>query len=385
PLAQVYFNQVLDGDFSSLTQAGPEFLRAFDLNEAADIFAKTSGALEQVNFKQVLDGDLKSLTGAMPQLLQSFGLDGAADIMSKAEGALNALNISELLNGNFDSLKQAAPELLRGFGFDGAADVFESMDGLFDNLFGDAADEVEDKKAKKRPRAKRKAAKKSKMGRKSKGFKTTSLGKLLKGPASKMLGKVAAPITAVLGALDIFSTLSDDSLTSSQKTKQVATSAGGTGGALAGAAAGAAIGSIIPGIGTIIGGLIGGALGAFAGESLGEAVGNSLTEDSNPPPIATEKQLSAPVNIKGNVKNNLQQLSSSRIQTLNRPAVKPLSNTTSQKSAAGSTITVTNEITVNAAPGMDAKTIAEEVKNQLENREMAALRNNRFNYLDEVA
>ncbi|SFD17272.1 hypothetical protein SAMN02745724_03748, partial [Pseudoalteromonas denitrificans DSM 6059] len=218
---------------------------------------------------------------------------------------------------------------LRGFGFDGAADVFESMDGLFDNIFSDNEDEIEDEKKKKQ---KNKSKQKGKnKGRKNKGRKNkfkkkggknkpknskwnknnhqlddsdhdnekstklnknqkspakqNKLGKsfgkskggmlksLMKSPASKVLGRVAAPISAIMGAISIGSTLNDDSLSAAEKSKGVGAAAGGAGGALAGAAAGAALGSIIPGVGTVIGGLVGGALGAFGGESLGEGIG----------------------------------------------------------------------------------------------------------------
>ena len=114
--------------------------------------------------------------------------------------------------------------------------------------------------------------------------------------------------------------------------------------------------------------------------------GESLVDDNPPQQQAeAEKQLSS----QPDAEDSLQQINPKRIQTLNQPVDKAQSvNAQSVKKAQQSTaaaITVNNEITVNAAPGMDAKTIAEEVKNQLESREMAALRNNRFNYLDEVA
>ncbi|SIO94670.1 phage tail tape measure protein [Vibrio spartinae] len=76
-------------------------------------------------------------------------------------------------------------------------------------------------------------------------------------------------VGALMGAVDIGSTLMDDSLSREQKSKAV----GGTAGGLGGALAGAAIGSwILPGIGTAIGGLIGG----LGGESIGRWVGGML-------------------------------------------------------------------------------------------------------------
>lgn len=229
----------------------------------------------------------------------------------------------------------------------------------------------------------------------------------------KLFKRLSAPVTAVLGAVDIASTLNDDSLSKSEKTKQLASSAGGTGGALAGAAAGAAIGSVIPGIGTAIGGLIGGALGAFAGESLGEAVGETIAT----PKLKAQPKIQATPKTKKNSTNlaapkdvyNLMsaepllptQNSSVKVPTkgsstseqlsrdlvsLNKPTTNNHSNNTNTQSLSKSgQIVVNNEITVNATQQMDHKALAEQIKVQLEQREMAALRELRFNYLDEAS
>ncbi|MCF2910112.1 hypothetical protein L1285_17495 [Pseudoalteromonas sp. DL2-H2.2] len=110
-------------------------------------------------------------------------------------------------------------------------------------------------------------------------------------PGAKLFGKMAAPLSAVMGAVDVATTLSDDTLTAQQKTQQLGTAVGGAGGAWAGAAAGAALGSVIPGIGTAVGGLIGGALGAMGGESVGGWLGDKLGgwfEDDPDPELSTD-------------------------------------------------------------------------------------------------
>ena len=90
------------------------------------------------------------------------------------------------------------------------------------------------------------------------------------------LGRLAVPLTIGMGAYDAYSALSDDTLTTRQKSEGVGEAVGGTGGALAGAAAGAAIGSIVPIIGTTIGGIAGGLLGYFGGSALGGAAGGAI-------------------------------------------------------------------------------------------------------------
>ncbi|WP_046005617.1 hypothetical protein [Pseudoalteromonas rubra] len=110
-------------------------------------------------------------------------------------------------------------------------------------------------------------------------------------PGAKLFGKMAAPLSAVMGAVDVATTLSDDTLTAQQKTQQLGTAVGGAGGAWAGAAAGAALGSVIPGIGTAVGGLIGGGRGAMGGESVGGWLGDKLGgwfEDDPEPELSTD-------------------------------------------------------------------------------------------------
>jgi len=130
----------------------------------------------------------------------------------------------------------------------------------------------------------------SKWGRKLKaGGKSigTKLG------AKGVLGKIAAPISALIAGYDKYSEVSEDQeLTTAQKTTQVgATAVGAGGGALAGAAAGAAIGSVVPVVGTLIGGLAGGALGALAGTKLGETIGEYMSSF-----MATDKESTGFVN-----------------------------------------------------------------------------------------
>ena len=345
------------------------------------------------------------------------------------------------------------PSFLRGFGFDGAADIFESMDGLYDNLFSESqqaaedevaaekdrqkkskkgkkkakgkgqsskakkgkgkqgvdpsrlntlADEEEEapkKKPKAKPKRKAKAqrAKQGKLGSFAKGLGKGKGGffkSLLKGPASKLLGRVAAPVTALMGAANIASTLTDDSLSSEAKTKQVGAAAGGMGGALAGAAAGAAMGSVIPVFGTAIGGLIGGALGAFGGESLGESVGGLVSglfgDDENAPAETSQspQAVAAKTALTGKAAAiDSSGLAPAKVTALNRQAANKTATMPDSAAArsAGASVTVNAEITVNAAPGMDEQKIAEQIKQQLEDKEREALRGVRLRYMDEVA
>lgn len=101
--------------------------------------------------------------------------------------------------------------------------------------------------------------------------------------------KGAGVLTALLGAAELASIRTDDTLTDDEKTQQTSESLGGTGGALTGAAAGALAGSFVPIVGTGIGGLIGGTLGYFGGSYAGGEIGERLTAPSNPssnPPLS---------------------------------------------------------------------------------------------------
>lgn len=88
-------------------------------------------------------------------------------------------------------------------------------------------------------------------------------------------------IGAALSALDIGSTLMNDSLSSKEKSKGVGGTVGGMGGALAGAAAL----SFIPVVGTVAGALIGG----LGGEKIGEWIGGLFGSDRSKPGDAVKR------------------------------------------------------------------------------------------------
>ncbi|AWL12800.1 putative tape measure protein [Saliniradius amylolyticus] len=114
------------------------------------------------------------------------------------------------------------------------------------------------------------------------GANKRSVGRRLLGGAGKLargVGQRIMPITAVLGAVDIGTTLMNDSLKENEKGKAVSRDVGGLGGALGGAAAGAAIGSVVPVVGTAIGGLIGSIVGGWGGDALGGAIGDWMFDD----------------------------------------------------------------------------------------------------------
>lgn len=135
------------------------------------------------------------------------------------------------------------------------------------------------------------------------------------------LGKVLRPLGMAMNAVGIADGVQAGNMT------QVGTNVGGLGGSLAGAAAGAAIGSIVPIIGTAIGGIIGSVVGGMGGEALGGWFGNKL--DS--PDVMAEKIAVA--------------------QAEKEERLKP--------------VHFAPNITVNALPGQDAKAVAAEAINQM--------------------
>jgi uncharacterized protein (DUF697 family) len=117
-------------------------------------------------------------------------------------------------------------------------------------------------------------------------------------------------IGAALGALDIGSTLMNDSLSSKEKSQQVGGTVGSMGGAMAGASLGAAMGSFVPVIGTAIGGIAGALIGGMGGDSLGSWIGGLFGSDRSKPGDAVKK---------GNAQSALQltQTANSTARTLN--------------------------------------------------------------------
>ncbi|MBY8161391.1 hypothetical protein KW506_03435 [Vibrio fluvialis] len=117
-------------------------------------------------------------------------------------------------------------------------------------------------------------------------------------------------IGAALGALDIGSTLMNDSLSSKEKSQQVGGTVGSMGGAMAGASLGAAMGSFVPVIGTAIGGIAGALIGGMGGDSLGSWIGGLFGSDRSKPGDAVKE---------GNAQSALQlaQTANSTARTLN--------------------------------------------------------------------
>lgn len=93
------------------------------------------------------------------------------------------------------------------------------------------------------------------------------------GRLARIGGRAAGPLAAVLSALSLVDTLSDNTLTTRQKASGAGGALGGLGGALGGAALGTAL---LPGIGTILGAIVGGLAGEFAGSGLGGAAADAL-------------------------------------------------------------------------------------------------------------
>ncbi|MBD1572877.1 phage tail tape measure protein [Vibrio sp. S17_S38] len=135
------------------------------------------------------------------------------------------------------------------------------------------------------------------------------------------LAKVLRPIGMAMNLVGIADAVQAGNM------KDVGSNAGSLGGSMAGAAAGAAIGSVVPIIGTAIGGIIGSVVGGMGGEALGGWFGNKL--DS--PDVTAEKI--------------------AKVQAEKEERLKP--------------VHFAPNITVNALPGQDAKAVAAEAINQM--------------------
>lgn len=105
--------------------------------------------------------------------------------------------------------------------------------------------------------------------------------------AANVIGKIAAPLTLLIGGIRAFQTVTDKEKSEREKTRGVTQIGAGVAGGLAGGAlglkAGAAIGSLFgPGVGTAIGGgigtLLGGLLGAVAGEEAVKALSDPIID-----------------------------------------------------------------------------------------------------------
>ncbi|KZW99075.1 hypothetical protein JL49_18935, partial [Pseudoalteromonas luteoviolacea] len=298
---------ILEGDLSSLMQQAPELLNAFGLQDAASLFSKHSALIEKLDFKGIINGDLSSLTGAVPDLLAEFGLgdlgleslfDGGDEQEEKPKKSKKKHNkrnksnkgVKRAHSDSDDASQRKAAKLNQPSQSNKpkrknpAKPAFKVLDGGKAKPAGQQTAKSKGDKPAKQPTAKASTSYKapktandsvfSKLG-KFAGKKGGVLSSLAKGPA-KYLGKLNAPLTVAMGAMDAYSALNDDTLSKQEKSSRVGGAVGGMGGALAGAAAGAAIGSVVPVIGTALGGIVGGAIGAFGGESAGSWLGDTL-------------------------------------------------------------------------------------------------------------
>lgn len=188
-----------------------------------------------------------------------------------------------------------------------------------------------------------------------KGFRARAGGVLKSG-----LFRGTAGLAALGGAISIGSTLMDDEMSAPEKTKSVTSQAGGLGGALAGAAAGAALGSVVPVVGTAIGGVIGSIAGGLGGEWLGGVLGDGLAGL-----FADDKPETTTVN---------QNKTVAALGT-----VAPVQTTGNVNSS------TSNQITINAAPGMDEQALAKVVTSELDARERRRMSRQRSVLMDGVS
>ena len=120
------------------------------------------------------------------------------------------------------------------------------------------------------------------------GSLLAKLGPLAKG-AARMGGRAVPFLPAALGAVEIAGAALDGSTPAEQRSKAVASAAGGVAGGLGGALGGAKLGALVgtavfPGAGTAIGAALGGIAGGFAGDSLGRAMASWLHGDESGQP-----------------------------------------------------------------------------------------------------
>jgi hypothetical protein len=100
------------------------------------------------------------------------------------------------------------------------------------------------------------------------------------GRLTRLAGRAAVPLAAMVSALSLLDTLTDKDLSAIEKGGGVGSAAGGLGGAAGGAALGTLL---LPGIGTVLGALIGGLSGDLLGERIGRAVVRGMKEEPTGP------------------------------------------------------------------------------------------------------
>jgi len=104
--------------------------------------------------------------------------------------------------------------------------------------------------------------------------------------AANVIGKIATPLTLLIGGIRAFQTITDKEKTQREKTRGVTQIGAGVAGGFAGGAlglkAGALVGSLFPGVGTAVGAgvgtLLGGLLGAIAGEEAVKALSDPIID-----------------------------------------------------------------------------------------------------------
>ncbi|BBN81920.1 hypothetical protein PA25_19050 [Pseudoalteromonas sp. A25] len=348
-LKQLDMKGIVDGDLQSLVKAAPDLLNSFGFGDAASVFKKHGAAIGKLDFKGILNGDLSSVGDAATEFLSSLSEDEQNEPQQKRRKKPNKNRKgkrrgAKRTQAQYRSNKkpwakegrdvtQAKPKAKAKV----AKPALKVLDGGLNEQPSKQSSKTSNKLSTKQPV---KQTSKLKLGQSGAAndpifgkmnkpkFKTGGVFKsLARSPIAKTLGRFTAPLRSIMGAADVASTLSDDSLSKREKSQQIGTAAGGVGGAMAGAAAGAAIGSIIPGVGTLIGGAIGGAIGSFGGESLGGFLGDwfgSKIEDEKPTSSETSNAAngvaqgtqSQPTSLA-----NAQPLSIGKVdQTLGRPA-----------------------------------------------------------------
>ena len=215
---------------------------------------------------KVLKGIESFISGdvdAMRENVDGIQAIGSAAIGQKVMGRKTAFNNRERIILNNKTAKNLSRKQLSNLSKQG---ITVNKGGMMKNGKFMSADAMDDAlKSVKAPTAKQ-ARGLTKALAKYKNF-----GKALKLPI----------IGPLISAGSIGLVLSNEKLSTKEKTAQIAGIFGSIGGGILGTAAGSLFGSVVPGLGTIAGGMLGGVLGAFGGDYLAQSLAEYLMGETS--------------------------------------------------------------------------------------------------------
>ena len=231
------------------------------LPSLSDAYSFISDSSNKVlkGIESFISGDV----GAMRENVDGIQALGSAAIGQKVMGRKTAFNNRERIIANNKTAKNLSKKQLSNLSKQG---ITVNKGGMMKNGKFMSADAMDDAlKSVKAPTAKQ-ARGLTKALAKYKNF-----GRALKLPI----------IGPLISAGSIGLVLSNEKLSTKEKTAQVAGIFGSIGGGILGTAAGSLFGSVVPGLGTIGGGLLGGVLGAFGGDYLAQSLAEYLMGETS--------------------------------------------------------------------------------------------------------